>query len=271
MDWKSFASIIEMVFGGRSLLELVSPVGLVVVVLAIYCIHILLNGDHQKGLLGYFQARNKSKLEQLERYLSNSTLADPDCVREIREIYDAEVFESYTGIYAEKAKRTELIWLHKRIGKHPSWKIIKIIHESIEFDDSGKIFIKQYSRIQRYCLESLKLIALGVFVIGQALWMLVVNFSSNKIEGIVIGVFIYVATILLCVRIANAYARQYLVMHAADELKDQSSEVDTADQVPISGEESEDRSATRLIDIRDSASEIATEELGMSSDIPIVR
>lgn len=256
-----------MVSGGKFSLGLLGPLGSLVI-LAIYCTHLLFHVDHQKGLFGYLQARNKGKFEQLERYLSNSTLVDPDCVREIREIYDAEIFASYTGIYAEKAKRDELIWLHKRIGKHPSWKLIKLIHESIEFDDLGKIFIKPYNRIQKYLVGSLRIIAIILFIAGQLLWMLA--FRSGTIGGVLFGVFIYVATIFICVRIAKIYARQYLVMHAADELKNRSSEDVAADQIVSSGEARVDEGGACVVEIPAANRNIAAENTGPSSDLSIV-
>lgn len=249
MDGKSLISILQMMLEGKLASNLTGVTGLLVV-LAGLCIFILVNGDHQKGLFGYLQARNRAKVEQLEKYLSNSDSADLDCLRELRDIYDAEVFASYTGIYAEKAKRAELIWLHKRIGKHPSWRLIKTIHDSIEFDDLGKVFLKPYTPFRRYLMESLKIVAGVLFIMGQIAWMLVFYSSNNKVEGTLVAVIIYTVTIYACVRIALNYARQRSVMEAAETLKDESRATVATDQIEPHSDNSIDRNSVNVIEVQ---------------------
>jgi hypothetical protein len=117
-------------------------------VLLILAFWILLN----KNFFLFFAAierRKRRRLEHIESYVANSSMADIDSVTVFRDIRDAYYFKHATGIYAEKRLRSSLIELHEQLSPSLGWAHIQRAFSYLEIYSAGKFAVRVQSRFEK--------------------------------------------------------------------------------------------------------------------------
>jgi hypothetical protein len=98
--------------------------------------------------LRFHSEKEKKKLDEIEKYLSDKDNVDPISQEVFVDIRTSRYFKVATGIHAEKKMRDALIDLHKNTSSNISWTTIRRALSLLKFKEDNSIEILKPNKIQ---------------------------------------------------------------------------------------------------------------------------
>lgn len=130
----------------ESITELLrTPAGWITLIILLFW---LIANKDLSHVLKLFGSRKKLRLEHLDRYTSTASEADDKSRQALLDLRDAYYFEIATGIYAEKAFRNSLIFLHDHTSYLINWGSIRQAIPYLKINETGELSIRKMTTVE---------------------------------------------------------------------------------------------------------------------------